>query len=89
MILFKNGWKPVLVNQNCTSFAKAYELNEALESIDSQPSFLVDDHEAVFTGIVRHLGGMDDPDAPDSGWKMMEMTSPSGWGSVIIHYAGN
>jgi hypothetical protein len=89
MMLYQNHWKPALVNLNCTSFGKTFELNETLDSVDSEPSNLVDDHEAVFMSITKHLGGMDEPDAPSTGWKKVEGTSPSGWSFVMIHHEGN
>jgi hypothetical protein len=86
MLLYKDSWKEVLVNRYCDSLAKTYRLNEDLISVDAEPIDLVDEHDAVFMGINRHLSGMDEPGAPKDGWKVMEMGSASGWNSTIIHH---
>lgn len=85
MLLYEDTWREVLVNKQCDTLAKVYQLNRALESIDSEPEELVDDHEAVFMGISRFIAGMDHPDAPKTGWKIMEAGTQSGWNSVMIH----
>lgn len=84
MILYDNEWREALINQHADSFGKMYKQNESLVNIDLPPSSLEDKDKILLTSIIRHLAGMDEPDAPRTGWKSMEVSSPSGWTSLMI-----
>lgn len=88
MLLRDGEWKEALLNEHVESFAKLFRLNAQLSSIEDGHPELADQGQKFFISVNRHMAGLDEPGAPEKGWKKFETGSFSGWNQVQYLHEG-